>query len=357
MVICAIPAFGSNENSDTSTGIKIKVDNTDIPIINAASKKKAKKKVIKKAKAKKVVKKVKLKRYKVKVRYFYKGKWRIKYVYRYYSTPVYKAPAPAPVIRDVPYWECYGPTANCPSNDPRIIAKMHELTTKIVTKPNPNPRPENPDEPNQSDYIDENSFNTAHTNWLNSEPDRNDIQFNDNGTFNETAYNAAHTDWVTLEPQRNDYIDETAFNNAYSNYLAAKSAYDNYNDTITVEENLTDYEKSVNIYNYARDVEYSFYYDTRRGAINTMYDRYGNCCDITHLLIALSRAAGIPARYINADCTFLSGSRIGHVWAEVWLNGRWYIADASNDINDFGVIRNWNTGTMYLKGIFSSLPF
>lgn len=333
MVICTVPASWSTDNSDASIGSKIKKDNADISKISAASKIKAVKKskrTVKKKVVKKKTVKAKLKRYKVKVRYFYKGKWRTKYVYRYYSAPVYKAPAPAPAplqIRDVPPWECTGPTANCQSDDPRIIAKMHELTTRKVTKPNPNPRPlepmpvDSPDsEPQKSDFLDE------------------------NGTLNATAYESAHTAWVNQ-------------NTAYNDYLAAKNVYDNYNDTITVEEKLTNYEKSVNIFNFARDVEYSFYFDTKRGAINTMNDRYGNCCDITHLLIALSRAAGIPARYINADCTFISGSRYGHIWAEVWFDGRWHTADASNDINDFEVIRNWNTGTMYLKGIFSSLPF
>ncbi|MGZ7108545.1 MAG: transglutaminase-like domain-containing protein, partial [Methanobacterium sp.] len=56
---------------------------------------------------------------------------------------------------------------------------------------------------------------------------------------------------------------------------------------------------------------YSFYYDTRYGALGTLNNRAGNCCDQTHLVVALSRAAGLPARYVHGDCTFASGNRYG----------------------------------------------
>jgi transglutaminase-like putative cysteine protease len=119
------------------------------------------------------------------------------------------------------------------------------------------------------------------------------------------------------------------------------------------------YDKSVAIFNWVKDkISYSFYRNTQRGAVKTLNDRTGNCVDQTHLLIALSRAAGIPAKYMHGTCTFFtSGNTYGHVWAEVWVNDRWYSADTTSSRNTFGVINNWNTKTVVMKGEHASLPF
>ncbi|WP_431062763.1 transglutaminase domain-containing protein [Methanobacterium sp.] len=118
------------------------------------------------------------------------------------------------------------------------------------------------------------------------------------------------------------------------------------------------YDKAVKIFNWVRDnLGYSFYYNTKYGAVGTLNARTGNCVDTSHLLIALERAAGIPARYVHGYCKFTSGNWYGHVWANVWVNGQWYSADATSSRNTFGVINNWNTGTYTLKGIYASLPF
>ncbi|MGE5458659.1 MAG: transglutaminase domain-containing protein, partial [Methanococcaceae archaeon] len=118
------------------------------------------------------------------------------------------------------------------------------------------------------------------------------------------------------------------------------------------------YDKAVAIFNWVRDnIGYSFYYNTKYSALGTYKADTGNCVDTTHLLIALERAAGIPARYVHGTCTFTSGSVYGHVWAQVYVNGKWYSADAISTRNTFGVINNWNTATYTLKGIYASLPF
>ncbi|MGB9980611.1 transglutaminase-like domain-containing protein [Methanobacterium sp.] len=58
--------------------------------------------------------------------------------------------------------------------------------------------------------------------------------------------------------------------------------------------------KAVAIFKWVRDrVGYKFYYNTRKGAVGTLRSRSGNCVDTAHLLIALERAAGIPARYVH----------------------------------------------------------
>lgn len=119
----------------------------------------------------------------------------------------------------------------------------------------------------------------------------------------------------------------------------------------------SDYGKASKIFNWVRDhVSYSFYYNTKKGALGTLNSRSANCADTAHLVVALERAAGIPARYNHGTCRFSSGT-YGHVWAQVYVNGKWYYADGTSYRNSFGVVRNWNTKTFKLHGIYTSLPF
>jgi hypothetical protein len=118
------------------------------------------------------------------------------------------------------------------------------------------------------------------------------------------------------------------------------------------------YDKAVAIFNWVRDnIGYSFYYNTQKGAVGTLNAKTANCCDTAHLVVALERAAGIPARYEHVNAKFSSGNWYGHVIAQVWVNGKWYYADASSSRNTFGVINNWNTGTATVTGTYASLPF
>ena len=118
------------------------------------------------------------------------------------------------------------------------------------------------------------------------------------------------------------------------------------------------YDKAVAIFNWVRDnIGYSFYYNTKYGAAGTLNAKTGNCVDTAHLLIALERAAGIPARYEHVKAQFTSGSWYGHVIAQVWVNGKWYNADATSSSNTFGVIKSWNTATATYYGTYAELPF
>jgi len=120
----------------------------------------------------------------------------------------------------------------------------------------------------------------------------------------------------------------------------------------------SNYQKATNLFNWVRDnIGYSFYYNTKSGALGTLQAKTANCCDTTHLLVALSRAAGIPARYVSGVCKFNSGTLYGHVWAQLYVNDNWYTADAISSRNTFGVINNWDTTSWTLKGIYSELPF
>ena len=120
----------------------------------------------------------------------------------------------------------------------------------------------------------------------------------------------------------------------------------------------TDHAKALAIYNYVRDkISYSFYYDTRHGAVGTLDAKSGNCVDQSHLLVAMFRTAGLPARYVHGTCTFSSGSTYGHVWTQVLIGNTWTVADPTSTRNSLGTIVNWNTKTFSLKTITREILF
>ena len=120
----------------------------------------------------------------------------------------------------------------------------------------------------------------------------------------------------------------------------------------------TDIEKATAIFNYVRDtVSYSFYYDTKYGAVGTANAKTGNCVDHSHLLVAMFRTADLPARYVHGTCTFSSGSTYGHVWSQVLINGKWVVADATSSRNSLGHVANWNTKSYSIHGMYASLSF
>ncbi|MCF0227013.1 MAG: transglutaminase, partial [Methanobrevibacter sp.] len=120
----------------------------------------------------------------------------------------------------------------------------------------------------------------------------------------------------------------------------------------------SDWAKAVAIYNYVRDtVSYSFYYNSRYGAYNTLFvSGTANCCDQANAVIALFRAAGLPARYVHGTCYF-STARYGHVWAQVLIGDTWVVADPTSNRNSLGIVVNWNNYNYDLHGKYRELPF
>ena len=65
-------------------------------------------------------------------------------------------------------------------------------------------------------------------------------------------------------------------------------------------------------------------------------DRRGVCQDYAHLLLALARAVGLPARYVcgyvfDAKRGDVIGSHASHAWCEFWLPGYgWLGVDPTN---------------------------
>ena len=54
----------------------------------------------------------------------------------------------------------------------------------------------------------------------------------------------------------------------------------------------------------------------------------GVCQDYAHVLIALCRMAGMPARYVSG---LFVGEGASHAWAEVWMDGLWYGIDPTHN--------------------------
>lgn len=63
-------------------------------------------------------------------------------------------------------------------------------------------------------------------------------------------------------------------------------------------------------------------------AVETFQNLQGVCRDYAHLVCALSRAAGIPARYTSVYGPDVTPADF-HAVAEVWLNGAWHLVDAT----------------------------
>ena len=113
--------------------------------------------------------------------------------------------------------------------------------------------------------------------------------------------------------------------------------------------------KAEALFNYSRDKwEWLDYENSVKGSVRTIQEKGGNCCDLSHALISMTRAAGIPARYVHGQCQF-SSSVIGHVFVEMYVDGKWYICDPSNNSNSFGT-HNW-THMETFDGRYKELPF
>jgi transglutaminase-like putative cysteine protease len=63
-------------------------------------------------------------------------------------------------------------------------------------------------------------------------------------------------------------------------------------------------------------------------AMMTFAERHGVCRDYAHLLVALARAGGIPARCVSAYAPGVDPPDF-HAVAELWIGGGWHLVDAT----------------------------
>ncbi|CUH39740.1 Transglutaminase-like superfamily protein [Jannaschia seosinensis] len=61
-------------------------------------------------------------------------------------------------------------------------------------------------------------------------------------------------------------------------------------------------------------------------ARDTFLQRQGVCRDYAHVMIAMSRAMGVPARFASVYAPFVDPPDF-HAVAEVWLDGAWHLVD------------------------------
>ena len=157
--------------------------------------------------------------------------------------------------------------------------------------------------------------------------------------------------------EKNTISDLTAYLKSSTNCQVDNAKIKNLVNSLT-KGLTTAKQKATAIYNYVRDsISYSFYYDTKYGAVGTLDAKRGNCVDHSHLLVAMFRTADLPARYVHGTCKFSSGSTYGHVWVQVLVDGKWTVADATSSRNSLGKVANWNTNSFTLKSITSSISF
>ncbi len=73
-------------------------------------------------------------------------------------------------------------------------------------------------------------------------------------------------------------------------------------------------------------------------ATDTYVERAGICRDYAHLMVALARAAGVPARFVSSYAWLLDPPDF-HAVAEVWLDGHWHLIDATGLAPEQSLIR------------------
>ena len=82
--------------------------------------------------------------------------------------------------------------------------------------------------------------------------------------------------------------------------------------------------------------------NSNTSALDTLIERVGVCRDFAHLMIALCRAANLPARMASGmdyGADPVLGPPDFHAYAEVFLGDRWYIFDPSGTAIPMGFVR------------------
>lgn len=93
------------------------------------------------------------------------------------------------------------------------------------------------------------------------------------------------------------------------------------------------YDKAAAICNYIhQNITYEYGCSTANTtALDTWQQKKGVCRDFAHLGISLARALDMPARMVVGYLYQLEPMDL-HAWYEVFINGRWYTFDATQDI-------------------------
>jgi transglutaminase-like putative cysteine protease len=84
-----------------------------------------------------------------------------------------------------------------------------------------------------------------------------------------------------------------------------------------------------------KNLRYAGYLSEARGAKRALSEGAGDCTEYAFLVVALSRAAGLPARVVSGfvinERTRLRATDY-HDWAEIHVDGKWILADAQREV-------------------------
>jgi transglutaminase-like putative cysteine protease len=78
--------------------------------------------------------------------------------------------------------------------------------------------------------------------------------------------------------------------------------------------------------------------DASTTAVDVFVTRQGVCRDFAHLMASFARALGVPARLVSAYAWDLDPPDF-HAVVEVWLDGGWYLVDATELAPLDGLVR------------------
>ncbi len=104
-----------------------------------------------------------------------------------------------------------------------------------------------------------------------------------------------------------------------------------YYKSMAFKEEVSDYQKAVFMMHQLYE---DFVYEKGITGVDTTAEEAWNtgkgvCQDYAHILIALCRLAGIPARYVTG---MMVGEGYSHAWIEILEDGKWYALDPTNDL-------------------------
>jgi len=159
-----------------------------------------------------------------------------------------------------------------------------------------------------------------------------ELRLNSLPAFGQRIFNVL----VQLQPTDASTQQVSVSREAIATWLAPQSNIES--DHASVRElsasfaGATPHETALEAYRWVSShMTYAGYLSEDQGALRAMQTRTGDCTEYAALLVALCRSAGVPARLVGG---YVSERSIAprpadyHDWAEIWLDGRWRVADA-----------------------------
>jgi transglutaminase-like putative cysteine protease len=141
---------------------------------------------------------------------------------------------------------------------------------------------------------------------------------------------------IDQDPKRDDLYD-FLHESAYVRFSPALDALANEVGALAPSDDTVAWYRSA-----AETIHRGFIYDKEATAVQTTVDesirlRRGVCQDFAHVLVALCRRAGIPARYVSGYVHTSGGGEVlgaeaSHAWCEAYLGAHgWVGVDPTND--------------------------